>query len=98
MSVPAGPVPVVRTSLAGRYEIAYRVLILFTILLYLRPNELLPIGTFPVVKILTIGTLAIYFLDRIGQGGSLTVMPRPFRYLLILDALAVVSLPIGLDS
>lgn len=97
MSIPAAPVPAVRPSLAGRYEIAYRGLILFTILLYLRPNELLPIGTFPVVKILTIGTLAIYFLDRIGQGGSLSVMPRPFRYLLIMDALAVVSIPMGLD-
>src|SRR5690349_555648 len=97
MSVPAGPVPVVRTSLAGRYEIAYRGLILFTILLYLRPNELLPIGTFPVVKILTIGTLAIYFLDKLGQGGPMSIMPRPFKYLLIIDALALVSIPMGLD-
>jgi putative inorganic carbon (hco3(-)) transporter len=97
MSAPAGPVPVVRTSLAGRYEIAYRGLILFTILLYLRPNELLPIGTFPVVKILTIGTLAIYFLDKLGQGGPMSIMPRPFKYLLIIDALALVSIPMGLD-
>jgi len=86
-----------RTSLAGRYEIAYRGLILFTILLYLRPNELLPIGTFPVVKILTIGTLAIYFLDKLGQGGPVSIMPRPFKYLLIIDALALVSIPMGLD-
>jgi putative inorganic carbon (HCO3(-)) transporter len=97
MSVPATSVPAVRSSLVGRYAIAYRGLILFTILLYLRPNELLPIGTFPVVKILTISTLAIYFLDRIGQGGSLSVIPRPFRYLLIMDALAVMSIPMGLD-
>jgi len=97
MSAPAGPVPVMRTSLAGRYEIAYRGLILFTILLYLRPNELLPIGTFPVVKILTIGTLAIYFLDKLGQGGPMSIMPRPFKYLLIIDALALVSIPMGLD-
>ena len=97
MSAPAGPVPLMRTSLAGRYEIAYRGLILFTILLYLRPNELLPIGTFPVVKILTIGTLAIYFLDKLGQGGPMSIMPRPFKYLLIIDALALVSIPMGLD-
>jgi hypothetical protein len=97
MSVPAPSVPTVRSSLTGRYEIAYRGLILFTILLYLRPNDLLPIGTFPVVKILTIGTLAIFFLDRLGQGGPVSIMPRPFRYLLVLNALAVVSIPIGLD-
>jgi hypothetical protein len=97
MSVPPTSVPAVRSSLTGRYEIAYRGLILFTILLYLRPNELLPIGTFPVVKILTIGTLAIFFLDKLGQGGPLSIMPQPFKYLLVIDALAVVSIPMGLD-
>ncbi|HKW94456.1 MAG TPA: O-antigen ligase family protein [Methylomirabilota bacterium] len=97
MSVPTASTAPRRSSFAGRYEIAYRGLILFTILLYLRPNELLPIGTFPVVKILTIGTLAIFFLDKLGQGGSLSIMPHPFKYLLIIDALAVVSIPMGLD-
>jgi hypothetical protein len=97
MSVPATSAPAVRPSLAGRYAIVYRGLILFTILLYLRPNELLPIGTFPVVKILTIGTLAIFFLDKLGHGGPLSVMPRPFQYLLVINALAIISIPIGLD-
>src|SRR5258705_339950 len=97
MSTPAPSISAVRSSLAGRYELAYRGLILFTILLYLRPNELLPIGTFPLVKILTIGTLAIFFLDKLGQGGPLSVMPQPFKYVLAIDALAIVSIPLGLD-
>jgi putative inorganic carbon (HCO3(-)) transporter len=97
MSAPAASVPAVRSSLAGRYELAYRGLILFTILLYLRPNDLLPIGTFPVVKILTIGTLLAFFWERIGQAGPLSVMPRPFRYLLIVNVLAIISIPLGLD-
>lgn len=96
MSVPTASSSPIR-SFTGRHEIAYRGLILFTVLLYLRPNDLLPIGTFPVVKILTIGTLAIFFLDRLGQGGPVSIMPKPFRYLLILNALAVVSIPMGLD-
>jgi hypothetical protein len=94
---PAPFVSAVRSSLAGRYEIAYRGLILFTILLYLRPNELLPIGTFPLVKILTIGTLAIFFLEKLSEGGPLSVMPQPFKYLLVINVLAIVSIPIGLD-
>lgn len=76
---------------------AYRGLILFTILLYLRPNDLLPIGTFPIVKILTIVTLVAFFAERVAQGGPITVMPRPFKYLLILAALTIVSIPFGLD-
>ena len=97
MSVPTVSASPIRSSFAGRYEIAYRGLILFTVLLYLRPNELLPIGAFPIVKILTIATLAIFFLDKLGQGGPLSVMPRPFKYLLVINALAVVSIPLGLD-
>jgi len=77
--------------------VAYRGLILFTILLYLRPNELLPIGTFPLVKILTLGTLAAFFIERLSQGGSISAMPKPFKLLLVLAACVVVSIPVGLD-
>jgi hypothetical protein len=72
-------------------------LVLFTVLLYVRPNDLLPIGTFPIVKIMTIGTLAAFFVERLLMGGPLSVMPRPFKYLLALAALVVLSIPAGLD-
>src|SRR5258706_3762678 len=96
MTVPAASVPTVRSSLTGRYELAYRGLILFTILLYLRPNDLLPIGTFPVVKILTIGTLLAFFVERLGQAVPLSIMPPPFKDLLVINAFAIVSIPPGL--
>jgi hypothetical protein len=72
-------------------------LILFTVLLYLRPNDLLPIGTFPIVKIMTIGTLAAFFVERLLMGGPLSVMPRPFKYLLALAVMTILSIPFGLD-
>jgi hypothetical protein len=78
-------------------SVAYAGLMLFTILLYLRPNELLPIGTFPLVRIITIGTLVIFFVERLGQGGPISVMPRPFKYLLAVAGLTILSIPIGLD-
>ena len=79
-------------------DFAYAGLILFTVLLYLRPNEVLPIGTFPIVKIITIGTLVAFFVERFGQGGSISVMPKPFKYLLAVAGLAILSIPLGLDS
>ena len=69
-------------------------LLLFTILLYLRPNELLPIGTFPIVKIITSATLVAFFVERLGQRGPISVMPRPFKYLLAVAGLAILSIPI----
>jgi hypothetical protein len=91
------PVPARRLPAPSRHSVAYAGLVLFTILLYLRPNELLPIGTFPLVKILTIGTIAAFFVEQLGGGGPLSVMPRPFKYLLALAALSILSIPIGLD-
>jgi hypothetical protein len=86
-----------RLSAAQAHSIAYGGLILFTILLYLRPNDLLPIGTFPIVRIITIGTLVAFFVERFGQGGPVSVMPRPFRYLLVVAGLTILSIPFGLD-
>jgi hypothetical protein len=92
-----GPISAPRRAPAsGGQAIAYRGLLLFTVLLYLRPNDLLPIGTFPLVKIVAIGTLIAFFFEQFSRGGSLSVMPRPFKYLLILAALSIVSMPIGL--
>jgi hypothetical protein len=77
---------------------AYGGLLVFTLLLYLRPNDLLPIGTFPIVKLVAIGALAAFFVGQFASGAPLSIMPRPFKYLLVLAGLAVVSIPVGLDS
>jgi hypothetical protein len=79
------------------HPVAYAGLILFTVLLYARPNDLLPIGTFPIVKIMTIGTLVAFFVERLLLGGPLSVMPRPFKYLLAMAGCVVLSIPVGLD-
>jgi hypothetical protein len=86
-----------RLPIPRGHRVAYGGLILFTILLYLRPNELLPIGTFPIVRIITIGTLVVFFVERLGQGGPVSIMPGPFKYLLAVAGLAIVSIPLGLD-
>jgi hypothetical protein len=86
-----------RPLAATGHGFAYAGLILFTILLYLRPNDLLPIGTFPIVKIVAIATLAAFLVERIGQGGPVSVMPRSFEYLLAVAGLTILSIPFGLD-
>ena len=70
---------------------------LFTILLYLRPNEWLPIGTFPIVRIVALITLAAFFVDQITSRRPLSVLPRELKLLLGLAGLMILSIPIGLD-
>jgi hypothetical protein len=91
------PVSLHWRRLSNGLDFAYAGLVLFTILLYVRPNELLPIGTFPIVKIITIGTLVAFFVERFGQGGPISVMPKPFKYLLAVAGLAILSIPFALD-
>lgn len=81
----------------GRQGFAYGGLVLFTILLYLRPNEWLPIGTFPIVKIVAFVTLAAFFIDQITGGRSLSVLPRELKLVLGLTGFMLLSMPIGLD-
>jgi len=77
--------------------LAFAGLVVFTVVLYVRPNDLLPIGTFPVVKIIAIGTLIAFFLESILARTAL-VMPPLFRYLLGLSAFMILSIPFGLDA
>jgi hypothetical protein len=86
-----------RTSAVLRQRIAYAGLLTFTVLLYLRPNEWLPIGTFPIVKIISLLTLAALFLEQISEGRPFSVMPREFKYLLGLALCMVLSIPMGLS-
>jgi putative inorganic carbon (HCO3(-)) transporter len=82
---------------SGRQAFAFGGLILFTILLYLRPNEWLPIGTFPIVRIVALVTLAAFFVDQIIARRPLSVLPRELKLLLGLAGLMILSIPIGLE-
>lgn len=86
-----------RASAARRQSFAYGGLLVFTVLLYLRPNEWFPmLGTFPVVKIIAILSLVALFLVQISEGRPLSVMPREFKLLLLLTGLMVVGIPFGM--
>jgi O-antigen ligase/polysaccharide polymerase Wzy-like membrane protein len=91
------PASALRASGGRRQAFAYGGLIVFTVLLYFRPNEWLPIGTFPVVKIVALLSLAGLFLVQLSEGRPLSLMPRELKLLFGLTGLMVVSMVIGLD-
>jgi len=95
MSTP--PASTLRFSASQRQSFAYGGLLVFTVLLYLRPNEWFPLlGTFPVVKIVAILSLAALFLVQLSEGRPLSVMPREFKLLLGLTAAMILSIPFGM--
>ena len=95
MSTP--PPSNLRTGATRRQGFAYGGLVVFTVLLYLRPNEWFPLlGEFPLVKIIAIASLAALFLVQLSEGRPISVMPREFKLLLGLSALMVLSIPFGM--
>ncbi|MCA1633287.1 MAG: O-antigen ligase family protein [Acidobacteria bacterium] len=80
------------------HGLTYASLVLFTVVLYLRPAELYPspltasiaffIGTF---------TLAVFFLSQLTLEGTLTARPREVNLLLLFCLFALLSIPFALD-
>ncbi len=79
------------------YSLTFAGLWLFTLVLYLRPNDLLPIGTFPVAKIIGIATLAAFLLEGLSSGKLFGPKPREVRYLLWFIVLVFLSVPLAMD-
>jgi O-antigen ligase len=67
-------------------------------MLYLRPNDLLPIGTFPIVKIVGVMLLALFFVERLLQAGPLSVMPVELKHVLGITALMILAIPFAINS
>jgi probable O-glycosylation ligase (exosortase A-associated) len=77
------------------HRLAFAGLFLFTLVLYLRPNDLLPglLGAFPVAKLVGLFTLLGYIGSKLSQGERLTIWPLEMKMLAVLVALAVVHVP-----
>jgi hypothetical protein len=57
----------------------------------------LPIGTFPIVRIVALAALAAFFVEQISDGRPFSIMPREFKYLLALGGLMILGMPTGLN-
>lgn len=69
-------------------------LYLFTLLLYTRPNEWMPgLGSFPLVKIITVIAPLSYLAAKIARGEQLTIWPVELKMLLVILALAILFIP-----
>ena len=81
----------------GSLPLAFAMLWLFTLLLYVRPNEVFPslFGDFPLVKIVAALALPAYFGGRLARGEALTVWTTELRAVLLICGLGVLFLPLA---
>ena len=79
------------------HQLAFAGLYLFTLLLYVRPNELFPevLGTFPIPRIVAIIAIAAYIAGIMGSGRRLTIVPIELKILALIAALGVLFAPLA---
>jgi len=79
----------------GTHRLAFAGLFLFTLLLYMRPNEMFPevFGDFPLAKIVAIITLMGFFGARLLAGERLSVFPIELCMLAIITSLGILFIP-----
>ncbi|HEX8185608.1 MAG TPA: DUF5935 domain-containing protein, partial [Blastocatellia bacterium] len=79
----------------GSHRLAFAGLFLFTLILYLRPNDLFPglLGAFPVAKIVAISTLLVYAGSKLSQGERLTIWPLEMKMLTVIVMLGAIHTP-----
>ena len=79
----------------GSHRLAFAGLFLFTLILYLRPNDLFfgLLGAFPVAKLVAIFTLLVYAGSKLSQGERLTIWPIEMKMLAGIVMLGVLHTP-----
>jgi O-antigen ligase len=80
----------------GKHWLAFAGVYLFTLMLYARPNDLLPVlGNFPLVKIVAISVLLIYIGSKISAGERLSVWTLEMTMLVVIAVLGLLLMPIA---
>jgi len=82
---------------SGSHKIAFVGLFLFTLLLYIRPNEMFPevLGTFPISKIVAGIAVFAYVASKLGSREGLTIKPQELKLLAVIAALGVAFTPLA---
>ncbi|HJQ22786.1 MAG TPA: O-antigen ligase family protein [Blastocatellia bacterium] len=84
---------------ASSSRVAFGGLFLFTMMLYVRPNDLVPgaFETFQIVKIVAIFTILAYLGSQLSRGNRLTIWPLEMKMLAVMILLAVAFTPLAVS-
>ncbi|MDX2044074.1 MAG: O-antigen ligase family protein [Acidobacteriota bacterium] len=94
---PSWALPAIQST--GKLGFAFAGTYLFTLLLYLRPNELFPeiFGTLSIIKFIAISALLAYVGGKLSSGEPLTIMTIEVKMILVMVGLCLLLLPVSLN-
>ena len=88
-----------KAAKSGSSGVAFGGLFLFTMMLYIRPNDLVPgaFETFQIVKIVAIFTILAYIGSQMSRGKPITVWPLEMKMLVVILLLAIAFTPLAVS-
>ncbi len=88
-----------KAAKSGSSGVAFGGLFLFTMMLYIRPNDLVPgaFETFQIVKIVAIFTILAYIGSQMSRGKPMTVWPLEMKMLVVILLLAIAFTPLAVS-
>lgn len=93
------PQEVEQADSRGKYPLAFAGLYLFTLLMYLRPQEVFPglFGEVPVVKIVTIGAILVYLVSKLSAGERLITWPLEMKMVSVMFVMGLLLMPVAVS-
>jgi putative inorganic carbon (hco3(-)) transporter len=84
---------------SGSSRVAFGGLFLFTMMLYIRPNDLVPgaFEVFQIVKIVAIFTIIAYIGSQMSHGKPMTIWPLEMKMLAVILLLAIAFTPLAVS-
>jgi probable O-glycosylation ligase (exosortase A-associated) len=81
----------------NKHKIAFAGLYLFTVMMYVRPQEVMPglFGAMPVVKVIAIATLIAYAISKLAAGEPLTIKPVELKMIVLIWMLGLLFAPLA---
>lgn len=88
-----------KAAKSGSSGVAFGGLFLFTMMLYIRPNDLVPgaFETFQIVKIVAIFTILAYIGSQMSRGKPITIWPLEMKMLAVILLLAIAFTPLAVS-
>src|SRR5262245_10162692 len=93
----AAPTDASRKEAPGKHRLAFAGIFLFTLLMYSRPQEIIPwlFGRLPLPKIVAILSILIYVASRLRAGERLIVWTTEMKMMTLLWALGLLFVPVA---
>lgn len=84
---------------SGKHKLAFAGIYLLTLLMFIRPHEVMPglFGGLPVIKILAISTIVLYIFSRLSSHERIITWPLEMKMMVVMWVMGMLLTPIAVS-